>query len=191
MSFEETQKEMRKSQRGKTETERLLGDLKWIYDPLSLPVTLPRSRQAVTSGSLGGEWNRNRQRDAFGPEIRLNETFFKSLTNVWRVIAGFAIGSPEWIMNLPWLTEIFSELNEAHRNSETSDLCGDFEQLLFSLFINKRKKVGKNVPETKEFCLSWVSWTDFELFSFIVSLMSQNYSSLGVSSGPGTSRKIL
>lgn len=52
-------------------------------------------------------------------------------------------------MNLPGLTEIFSELNEAHRNSEASDLCGGFEQLLFSLFINKRKKVGKNVLRPK------------------------------------------
>jgi len=51
------------------------------------------------------------------------------------------------------MTEIFSELSEAHRNSETSDLCGDFE-LLFALFINKREKVGKNIPKTKELHLS-------------------------------------
>lgn len=89
------------------------------------------------------------------------------------------------------MTEILSELNEVHKNSEMSDLCGDFEQLLFSLFINKREKGGKNVPETKELRLSWVSWMNSELFSFMVSLMSQNYSFLGVSSGPGTSRMIL
>lgn len=61
----------------------------------------------------------------------------------------------------------------------------------FSLFINKRKKLGKkNVPKTKDLCLSQVSWTNFELFFFMVFLMSQNYSFLGVSSGPGTSRNI-
>lgn len=76
------------------------------------------------------------------------------------------------------MIEIFSELNEARRYSKMSDLCGNFKQLLFSLFINKREKVGKKMSLRPKNCVSleslgrilrysplWYLWCPRTIFS--------------------------